>query len=260
MRRLSKKEVLLKEPYLKNVHAALESPESGIVDSHAWMQYLEGVMLSGSEQWEGHLALGHQVEGILYDCRKERYEVRLKRRSSNDAQEMMIHCRTVVNSGGLWADKVAELLQNEDGTRLPSSLLRSFQIHPCKGYYYTYQPNRSPRSNQPLISRLVYPLPPDRHLTRSITIRSFCGCDSFLSLGIHCTVDLAGRLRLGPDTEYVSRRDDYSVNEDSNVEKLRKDKFWAAVSRYVDLGDRETYGARMKVDYAGIRYYHHWEG
>jgi L-2-hydroxyglutarate oxidase LhgO len=61
-------------------------------------------------------------------------------------------------------------------------------------------------------------------------------------LGVHLTLDLAGRARFGPDTEWVKGLD-YAVDP------ARAQSFYAAIRRYwPDLPD----GA-LQPDYAGIR-------
>jgi L-2-hydroxyglutarate oxidase LhgO len=87
----------------------------------------------------------------------------------------------------------------------------------CKGNYFSLS-GRAPARH------LVYPVP------------------SSAGLGTHLTLDLAGRARFGPDTEWVDRLD-YAVDP------ARGDSFYAAIRRYwPGLPD----GA-LQPDYAGIR-------
>ncbi len=87
----------------------------------------------------------------------------------------------------------------------------------CKGNYYGLA-GRSP------FSRLIYPVP------------------ERAGLGVHVTVDLSGRCRFGPDTEWV-REIDYPVDPS------RAAAFYAEVRKYWPaLPD----GA-LVPDYAGIR-------
>lgn len=75
----------------------------------------------------------------------------------------------VVNAAGLAAGALARACG--DG---------GFAVHCCKGDYFW--------TTRPLVHGLVYPLPEA----------------GLRGLGIHTTVDLAGRVRFGPDTEYVA--------------------------------------------------------
>jgi L-2-hydroxyglutarate oxidase LhgO len=69
-------------------------------------------------------------------------------------------------------------------------------------------------------------------------------------LGIHVAIDLEGRMRLGPDTEYIDRVEDYAVPTD------RPAKFHRAVSRYlpaieIDDLEPESSGIRPKLQGPG---------
>jgi L-2-hydroxyglutarate oxidase LhgO len=66
-------------------------------------------------------------------------------------------------------------------------------------------------------------------------------------LGVHATVDLAGRCRFGPDVEWVTCRDDGTL--DLTVDPARASAFYAEVRKYWPaLPD----GA-LVPDYAGVR-------
>ncbi len=120
--------------------------------------------------------------------------------------------RLVVNCAGLFSDAVAALA----GIDIAKN---AYTLHYCKGSYFAY----SKRYPMPM---LIYPVP-HQELT---------------GLGVHATVDLAGRLRFGPDAEYVGAID-YTVDES------KRDAFYAEASKlFYDL-DKEAFAADM----AGIR-------
>jgi hypothetical protein len=77
----------------------------------------------------------------------------------------------VINAAGLWAPEVAASLAGFPADRMPAT-------HQAKGSYYALA-GRSP------FSHLVYPLPESG------------------GLGVHLTLDLAGRARFGPDVEWL---------------------------------------------------------
>ena len=63
------------------------------------------------------------------------------------------------------------------------------------------------------------------------------------ALGTHATIDLGGRMRLGPDTEYIKSNSDYTVDP------KRVASFGAAVTRFLPNIDL----TKLAADYAGIR-------
>ncbi|HKB77571.1 MAG TPA: NAD(P)/FAD-dependent oxidoreductase [Myxococcales bacterium] len=91
-----------------------------------------------------------------------------------------VRAQRVVNAAGLHADEVAALAGVD-----------RYQIHPWRGDYFRFTPAT-----------------PYRHLVYPVRRRGAAG------LGVHLTLDLAGRCRLGPDVEHVARKDDYSPRED----------------------------------------------
>ncbi len=115
----------------------------------------------------------------------------------------------VVNCGGLGAPDIARMVGLE-----PEAM------HPCKGSYFAY-------SGGHRVTHLVYPIP-EKGLT---------------GLGVHATIDLAGRLRFGPDVEYVASTDDFTVDE------RKLEAFQGAARRLFPAID----AARLAPDQAGVR-------
>ena len=127
----------------------------------------------------------------------------------------MLRARTVVNAAGLHATRVARLLgAPEEAIPRP---------HFAKGNYFAYS-GRSP------FTHLVYPLPEDA------------------GLGVHATLDLAGRVRFGPDVEWL--RDDVDPDSlDYAVDPTRSAAFYGAIRSYWPaLADRS-----LEPAYSGIR-------
>src|SRR6266849_4670840 len=91
-----------------------------------------------------------------------------------------VRAERVVNAAGLHADEVAALAG-----------VARYQVHPWRGDYFRFAPAA-----------------PFRHLVYPVRRRGAAG------LGVHLTLDLAGRCRLGPDVEHVARKDDLSPRED----------------------------------------------
>lgn len=165
-----------------------------------------GLMLAYQADAEAHgalLALETPVESAEADGDG------LVLQTGGDAP-MRLRAGRVVNSAGLHAPALAGRFA---GLRDPHPPTAYF----CKGNYYGLT-GRSP------FSRLIYPVPEQA------------------GLGVHVTIDLAGRCRFGPDTEWVEALD-YAVDP------ARADSFYAEVRKYwPELPD----GA-LVPDYSGIR-------
>jgi L-2-hydroxyglutarate oxidase LhgO len=116
----------------------------------------------------------------------------------------------VVNSAGLGAQALAGATEGYPLARVPRLVL-------AKGNYYQY-------AGRSVFSRLIYPAPVEG------------------GLGTHVTLDLAGRMRFGPDVEWID-----AINYD--VDPRRADSFYASIRTYFP-GLRD--GALMP-DYCGIR-------
>jgi L-2-hydroxyglutarate oxidase LhgO len=186
------------EPALSCV-AALYSPETGIIDSHAFMLALEGDL----EDRGGMIAFNTPVEGLRPS--NHGWEVRF---GGADAGAMTVDA--VVNSAGLGAQKIARATEDYAASRVPRLVL-------AKGNYFGF-------AGKPAFSHLIYPAPVEG------------------GLGTHVTLDMAGRMRFGPDVEWIER-------ESYTVEPKRADSFYASVRTYFPaLPDHS-----LVPDYCGIR-------
>lgn len=124
-------------------------------------------------------------------------------------------CRHLVNAAGLWAPAVAARIEGLDPLAIPRQTL-------AKGSYFACA-QASP------FQRLIYPAPVSG------------------GLGVHVTLDLHGRMRFGPDVEWLDQNDPAAV--DYRVDIARADGFYDVVRRYWP-GLRQ--GA-ITPDYAGCR-------
>ena len=181
LRLLTAAEAQAMEPELRCV-AALHSPSTGIIDSHGLMLAYQGE----AEDRGAMLALLSPVtggavaaEGIMLDV--------------GGAEPMRILARTVVNSAGLMAQRVAAGLRG-----FPQDLVPP--CHYAKGNYYSLG-GRSP------FTHLIYPVP------------------EAAGLGVHLTLDLAGQARFGPDVEWIAEID-------YDVDLRRADGFYRAIRDY----------------------------
>lgn len=120
--------------------------------------------------------------------------------------------KIVINCAGLSSDYIASIIGID-------VMKNGYKLKYCKGSYFSFT-KPSP------IKKLVYPLP-HREL---------------VGLGIHTTLDLGGRLRFGPDSEYVGE-----INY--NVNPGKRDEFYRAVSRFINGLEKDAF----VPDMAGIR-------
>src|SRR5712691_8307102 len=133
LRMLTAREARALEPQLACA-AALESPSTGIVDSHAFMLALRGAA-------EDHgAAIAFRSPLLAGRIREGGIELEV-----GGAEPMRLLAQTVVNCAGLFAQDVARSIGGFPGERIPPS-------HYCKGNYFSLS-GRSP------FTRLVYPAP-----------------------------------------------------------------------------------------------------
>jgi L-2-hydroxyglutarate oxidase LhgO len=202
---IDRRELLRLEPALE-ARRALHSCESGIVDG----QGLCLSLLAAAESKGAVLALGRSVESL--EKRPFGWQVEVLDREGGRER---IDAGVVVDAAGLDADRIAAF------AGLDVDRLGWRQFH-CKGDYFTLAPGvRFP------IGRLIYPVPETS------------------GLGIHATLDWQGRLRFGPDAEYV----EVSGNVDFEVDPAKAGRFAASIARYLPAMTE----ASLIPDYAGIR-------
>jgi L-2-hydroxyglutarate oxidase LhgO len=178
---------------------ALHSPETGIVDGHAYMLALRGDF----EDAGGAVAFNTPVAGAV---RKDgQWQVTFGGKEGGTFE-----FGGVVNCAGLGAQSVARAIVDYPAARVPRLVL-------AKGNYFSY-------AGRPVFSRLIYPTPMPG------------------GLGVHVTLDLAGRMRFGPDVEWIE-------TEDYAVDPKRAEIFYARIRTYWPSLRDDT----LAPDYSGIR-------
>ena len=141
---LTRDEARAREPNLHCV-AALNSPSTGIVDSHGFMLGLEGDF----EAAGGMLALASPIEEA--QCHGGGITLRT---GGSDAMELQAD--VVINSAGLFAPDLARRFAGLPAASVPPAFY-------CKGNYYSLA-GKSP------FSRLIYPVPEAAGLGVHLTI------------------------------------------------------------------------------------------
>jgi L-2-hydroxyglutarate oxidase LhgO len=130
--------------------------------------------------------------------------------SSSSGDESVIECRLLINSAGLSAPRILDRIVDYPAARRRTGYY-------AKGHYFSLR-GASP------FRHLVYPMPGEA------------------GLGVHATLDLAGKTRFGPDVEWVQELD-------YQVDTARAASFYQAIREYwPGLPD----GA-LQPDYSGIR-------
>jgi L-2-hydroxyglutarate oxidase LhgO len=173
----------------------LHSPESGILDSHRLMAYLEHSATSKGAT----VAYGCEVTGIHRETSGYTVEIR-----QADGELITIAAECIINSAGLSADTIAAMA-GIDIERV------SYRIHPCKGEYFRIAGRHRGR-----VRRLVYPTPSPVHL------------------GAHVVLGLDDSLKIGPDSHYVDRLD-YAVDASRQREFFQKASRFLPFLSYEDL-------------------------
>lgn len=145
------------------------------------------------------LLLAAENRGVVMACRAAVTDVKFDGASYRieiNNGEYSIDAKILVNAAGLYADRIAAAvgidIDRED-----------YRLKYCKGSYFTASP-------APKIRHLIYPAP----------------AKNKEGLGIHATIDLGGRIRFGPDVEYVT-------DVDYGVDPARRDAFSQAIGKYL---------------------------
>jgi L-2-hydroxyglutarate oxidase LhgO len=203
---ISKEEGKRREPDVRAEAGILESPSTGIVDSHSLMQFLQGDF----EDKGGICAFHSSVTNITpLSSGASGYEIST---TSPSGETTTITSSTLINSAGLSAIPISNMILPKHRHRTP---------YYAKGSYFSYA------SSHPRPSTLIYPAPAPGHG----------------GLGTHLTLDISGRIRFGPDVEWVDDPTDYRVNS-KNLAAALDD-----IESYLPGIDRAAVG----LDYVGIR-------
>ena len=196
------------EPYVQAKAGILESPTTGIIDSHSYMQFL----LGDFEDRSGDVALHSPVVKIepLGGDGSKGWEITAK--DENSGEESTFTAETIINSAGLGACDINNMI-------LPKS--RHLTQYYAKGNYFSYAPST------PNTKRLIYPAPEP----------------GLGGLGTHLTLDISGRIRFGPDVEWVDSADDLKVNDSRLPQAIEQ------IKKFLPDIKEEA----IQPDYAGIR-------
>ncbi|PGG99190.1 hypothetical protein GX51_06384 [Blastomyces parvus] len=221
---LGTEEMARREPDVRARAGVLESPSTGIVDSHALMACLHAEFEEGG----GDVALLTAVRGVEKMGPGGGYRiytrpVRVGREAGatgcaegeeeeEGEEETTITAETVINAAGHNACAVSNML-------LPPAR----HVHPAyaKGTYFSYT------ASSPKPRTLLYPAPKP----------------GLGGLGTHLTLDMTGQVRFGPDVEWVDGPEDLVPNVGRLEEAVRE------IREYLPGVRPEAIG----LDYCGVR-------
>lgn len=127
----------------------------------------------------------------------------------------VVEADVVVNAAGHRAWTVAGLIDAYPAGRIPRRVFAKGNYFACAG--------------RQAFSRLIYPAPVDG------------------GLGVHLTLDLAGRMKFGPDVEWLGDVDPAGI--DYTVDPRRSESFYAAIRTYWPALPDEA----LSADYSGVR-------
>lgn len=189
---LSKHAVNKLEPEL-NAVAALYSPSTGIVDSHAYMQQLQ----ADFEGMGGQCIFNTRLKAIKFD----NLGIHLMSDEVDTGSEStVLMAKECVNATGLDAVSFCQNVPGFPVEVLPKAFF-------AKGSYFSYQ-GRVP------FEHLIYPVP----------VRG--------GLGVHLTLDLNNAAKFGPDVEWLSERDGFDYHVDATKSQRFLDaikQYWPGV-------------------------------
>lgn len=209
---VGREEAARREPEVHAERAILESPTTGIVDSHSLMETL----LGDFENAGGTLALTSAVTAIRplpgRDGKPGGAGWEIDVRDTSSGEVSTITAETIVNSAGLGSVDIHNMI-------VPAE--RRKKMYYAKGNYFSYP------ASTPKVSTLVYPAPEP----------------GLGGLGTHLTLDMGGRIKFGPDVEWVDSPDDLSVNMARLPEAVRQ------IKKFLPNIDEKL----LTPDYAGIR-------
>ncbi|MBE0557906.1 MAG: NAD(P)/FAD-dependent oxidoreductase [Proteobacteria bacterium] len=184
---------------------AVYSPLTGIISVHALMDYFYHTTRANGG------IVQHRAEVVGIERRAGEYTLTIR----EEGQDSTITSEIVINAAGLNADTVAGLT----GIDIDAA---GYRLHHAKGSYFAVVPSKAS-----VVSRLVYPVPRNE------------------GLGVHALIDWGGRLKFGPDIEYLKAGEPF----DYTVSDAKRKAFGEAIRRVVpSLTDED-----IVPDMSGIR-------
>jgi L-2-hydroxyglutarate oxidase LhgO len=244
-------EIMAREPGLAgtDLHAALWSPTTGILDVHGFMVSLQAdieELSVSSHSGSATVALSSAVVGgQLPKTTDSSHEI------SVDVQGISLKTSILINCAGLFADSVARMLhypaQQEDCDNEWDPPRQYF----AKGTYFRLQ--GYPRDRPAPFNHLIYPVPEQ----------------AMQGLGIHASLDVheSHLVRFGPDVEWIdptfqpdltaqAANSNFDYSLDSSRFRLFTEAvrhYWSELAPIDGSGEPNPNCFHLVPDYCGIR-------
>lgn len=203
---IDRQQIRTMEPHIGGIQG-IYSPNTGIIDSHGLMKHFASYASDKGAQ----IVYGAEVMRIEH--KRGAYTVTVR---DSSQEEVSLQSHIVINCAGLESDWIASLAGIDTEKA-------GYDLTLCKGVYFKVADGKAK-----CISRLVYPVPDRSHGV----------------LGIHASLDVGGKLKLGPDAEYIKRS---QMNYD--VDPRKRDVFFQSVKNFLPFIESED----LAPDMAGIR-------
>ncbi len=203
VRKISGGEIKEYEPYATG-KAALFVPYTGIIDYRDVAEQYKKVFLNSG----GNIFFGSKVERI--DHKNGSSEI--------ITSESTYQTKLVVNTAGLFADRIARLSNSQLDVR----------IIPFRGEYYELTPEKNH-----LVRGLIYPVPDP----------------AFPFLGVHFTRKINGGVEAGPNAVFAFTREGYRKSSFSSkdfFESMTWSGFHVVMKKYWKMGLGEYYRSYSK--------------
>ncbi len=204
---LSQEKIQKIEPNVKAI-SAIFSPSTGIINPDLLMRYFE------ASSKENGVELVYSTEVKSIEKISDGFQIEIQ---DPDRETSSFTTQYLVNCAGLEADTIAEMA----GMDIDKHGYRQYF---CKGEYFSVSGGNS------IVKHLIYPTPnPNK-----------------AGLGIHATLDLGGRLKLGPNAHYIERT---NPPYDYRVDESHKQEFFDSAQKYLSGFNL----SQLAPDTAGIR-------
>jgi (S)-2-hydroxyglutarate dehydrogenase len=205
IKKINKEQIKLYEPFAAGI-AGIWVPYTGIVDYVKVCAKFSDIFIN---RYQGEIFLNQKVQKIKF---KQGY-------SEVITQDKVFSAKLVVNTAGLYSDKIALLTSDKIDVR----------IIPFRGEYYELK-----KEKHHLVKNLIYPIPNP----------------AFPFLGVHFTRRLNGGIEAGPNAVFAFKKEgykkfDFNLHEFNNA--LTWPGFQKVMLQYWKIGLGEYYRSFSKL-------------